>query len=76
MSPSSPTLDSWVNGGRERIDNLLLDEVHESMVAFHFFLLSTLALEEKVFKRVSKTPRVDATLSGKLCLGYVVNAEW
>ncbi len=21
MSPSSPTLDSWVNGGRERIDN-------------------------------------------------------
>ncbi len=76
MSPSSPTLDSWVNGGRERIENLFLDEVHESMVAFQFFLQSTLALEEKVFKRVSKTPRVDSTFSEQLCLGYVVHAEW
>ena len=76
MSPSSPTLDSWVNGGSERIDNLLLDEVHDSMVEFQFLLLSTLALEEKPCKRASKTTGVDARFSGQLCLGYVVNAEW
>ena len=74
IRPSSPTLDSWVNGGRERIDNLFLEEVHDEMVEFHFFLLSTLALELNAFKRVSKTSRVDAMFSGRLCLEYVVNA--
>jgi hypothetical protein len=75
IRPSSPTLDSWINGGRERIDNLFLEEVHDATVESNF-LLSILALEEKAFKRVSKTSGVDATFSGRLCLGYVVNAEW
>ncbi len=76
IRPSSPTLDSWINGGRERIDDLFLEEVHDATVEFQFFLPSILALDEKAFKRVSKTSGVDATFSGWLCLGFVVNAEW